>query len=308
MTLDPHLAGLLQTLQKGPRIVDGTVEQARAGLRALTCDTRPPGTETSVSEVRELSVPGADGDLPARLYLPEEAETKPLLVYFHGGGFVVGDLDTHDEFCRRLCSGADTGVLSVAYRLAPEHPFPAGIDNALASVRWAAEQAGTLGAGPGLFVGGDSAGGTLAAVTAQTLPDLLAGQVLIYPLTDESEEHPSRRDNGTGYFLETETMAWFGGHYVSGDERATRTDARISPLLAESLAGLPSAVVVTAEFDPLRDEGDRYAERLGEAGVTVDHLAVPGMIHGFIGMDRLSPGADAATAEIVRRVRNLIHG
>ena len=209
------------------------------------------------------------GDSPARLYRPTDltADT-PVLVYLHGGGFVIGDLDTHDQLCRRLCRDASATVLSVDYRLAPEHPFPAAVDDALAAVRWAAANLGAAR----VAVGGDSAGGNLAAFCAQALPELVSAQLLIYPAVDAFGEYPSRTENAEGYFLEQTTMEWFFTHYVTGVDDLDAGDTRLSPFHGE-LAGLAPALVVTAEYDPLRDEGEAYAARLAAAGVPVDRSA-----------------------------------
>ena len=227
----------------------------------------------------------------------------PTTVFFHGGGFVIGDIDTHDQTCRRICSGADTVVVSVDYRLAPEHPFPAGLDDAVAATRWAADHKADLGGGDRLAVAGDSAGGNLSAVVAQTLPDVVDAQLLIYPATDVLGEHPSREENAEGYFLDMAMMEWFFTHYVTDVEGVEPTDPRLSPVNADSLDGLAPAVVATAEFDPLRDEGEAYADKLAAAGVPVDKVRYDGLIHGFVDMGPLSPAAAAAVDDLVARFR-----
>jgi acetyl esterase len=228
----------------------------------------------------------------------------PTLVYLHGGGFVIGDLDTHDQACRRICRDADATVLSVAYRLAPEHPFPAGVEDALAAVRWAADHLDELGAGI-LAVGGDSAGANLSAIVAQTVPDLLAAQVLIYPALDPIGDYPSRHDNATGYFLDQPTMDWFGAHYLAG-VAPDLADPRLVPMLG-ALAGGSPAVVATAEFDPLRDEGEAYAAKLRDAGVPVDAVRYDGLIHGFIDMGPWSAACADAVTDLNARIRKVLH-
>ncbi|HEU4812603.1 MAG TPA: alpha/beta hydrolase [Nocardioides sp.] len=300
MPLDAQLAAMLEFIASAgyPPMHEGTPEVARRGYRAMSCDMVKPQDVVPVGSVEELTVAGR----PARLYRPD-GEGGPTLVYFHGGGFVIGDLDTHDQACRRICRDAAVSVLSVDYRLAPEHPYPAGLEDALAAVVWAAEN---LGEGT-VAVGGDSAGANLATVCAQELPDLVSAQVLIYPATDPFGEHASRTENAEGYFLEQATMEWFFGHYVAGVGDLDENDPRLSPLRGK-LDGLAPALLVTAELDPLRDEGTAYAARLAGAGVPVEVTTYDGMIHGFLDMGTFSPGAAAAVDDLNARIRRLLHG
>ena len=309
MSVDPHISGLLELIAASgyPPMHEGTPEDGRRSLRAMSCDLVLPEDVIQVKEVSELTVPGGDGDRPARLYRPEGQGPWPTTVFLHGGGFVIGDLDTHDQVCRRLCRDAETVVLSLDYRLAPEHPFPAGVEDALAATRWACEHLAALGGDDRLAVGGDSAGGNLAAVVAQAIPDVITAQLLVYPAVDMAGDHPSRVDNAEGYFLELSMMEWFFTHYVTDVEHVDPQDPRLSPLHAASVAGQPPAVVVTAEFDPLRDEGEAYADRLQTEGVEVERARYDGMIHGFIDMAPLSPGAEAAVADTIERFRRLLH-
>jgi acetyl esterase len=309
MPVDTAISGLLQLIAASghPPMHQSTPAVARKAMRAMTCDLVTPELVVAVGDVQELLVPGGDGDRPARLYRPEGDGPWPTTVFFHGGGFVVGDLDTHDQACRRLCRDAATVVLSVDYRLAPEHPFPAGVEDAVAATRWAAEHLAELGGGHRLAVGGDSAGGNLSAVVAQTLPDLVTAQLLLYPATDMTGDHPSRVENGEGYFLDMATMGWFFEHYYAESAGVPPEDPRLSPLRAASLAGQPPAVVVTAEYDPLRDEGEAYAEALAAAGVPVHRRRYAGLIHGFLDMTLLSPAAEEAVAETLSAFRDLLH-
>jgi acetyl esterase len=258
--------------------------------------------KTEVGGVRELEIEGADGPLRARHYRPPPStasESPPLLVFFHGGGFVIGDLDTHDEPCRLLCRHAEVQVLSVDYRLAPEHPFPAGVRDALAAFRWAVTHAPELGADADrVAVGGDSAGANLSAVTAQLIArgagPAPAVQLLIYPAVDLTDARPpSGRLFSDGFYLTENDRQWCSRHYFSGTE-VDATDPRASPALADDLSGLAPAIVITAGFDPLRDEGEAYAEALRKAGGQVVLDRVPELIHGFMNLTAVPAARDAA--------------
>jgi acetyl esterase len=251
--------------------------------------------------VEDLALPGPAGDLPARLYRPARGGVScPLIVFFHGGGFVFGSLDSHyDGFCRALSGEASAAVLSVDYRLAPEHPFPAATDDCRAAMAWAAAHATSLGADPSrLFVAGGSAGGNLAAVTALRLRDeggpRLAGQVLIYPVADfHTPPTQSYLDFAEGHHLTRADMMWFWEQYLADADHAANPYA--APLRARDLAGVAPAFLLTAEYDPLRDEGERYAARLAAAGVKVALRREAGMIHGFLAFPT------ARTADVLRR-------
>ena len=269
------------------------------------------GPAVDVGAVRDLAVDGAAGPLRARLYSPEEpGGPHPLLVFYHGGGFVIGDLDTHDGACRLLCRHAGVHVLAVDYRLAPEHPFPAATDDAWAALRWAAAHAADLGADPErVAVGGDSAGGNLAAVVAQRSAreggPALALQLLIYPTVDAAERRPSFELFADGFFLTRPQMEWFTAHYLSGAQ-VDPADPRISPLRAPDLSGLAPAFIVTSAFDPLRDEGEAYAAALRKAGNSVGLRRFGGMIHGFINMVSVSRVSHDALIEIAGATRALL--
>lgn len=258
--------------------------------------------------VKAVSLPGPSGPIRARHYVPvNSVGTEPLLVFFHGGGFVVGDLDTHDGLCRLICRDAGVHVLSIDYRLAPEHKAPAGVEDCYAAYRWALEHAAELGADPArVAVGGDSAGGNLAAVVSlQARNDgvqLPALQLLIYPVTYFDSETRSKTLFAEGFFLNKPDMDWFRIQYLDGAPIDV-ADPRVSPLLVQDLSGLPPALLLTGGFDPLRDEGNQYADRLVAAGVTVDHRQYGSLIHGFTNFFPLGGGSATATADMVSAVK-----
>lgn len=291
MPLHPQAHVLIQALaQLGfPPLESGTPQQARDGRLA-----RGVAPAEHVHEVRDLDA----GGVPARLYRPSAASDLGLLVYFHGGGWVIGDLESHDNVCRTLANRSGHAVLSVDYRLAPEHPFPAALGDSIQATRWAHANAAELGCDASrIAVGGDSAGANLAAVVAQIAPIPLCHQMLIYPVTDCRRVSASYSENATGYFLTAAAMEWFVDHYLSGGQGSPE-DPRVSPLLADdaTLRATPPALVITAEFDPLRDEGEQYATRLSELGVTTTHVRFSGMIHGFFSMSEMIDDAHAAHA------------
>ena len=306
MRVDPHIAGLLDLIATSgyPPMHEGTPGTARAGMRAMTCGMVQPHQVIPVGDVTDLTVPGGSGDLPARAYRPEGEGPWPTVLFLHGGGFVVGDLDTHDQVCRRLCRDADTVVVSVEYRLAPEHRFPAAVEDALAAGRWMADNLDHLGGEPRMGVAGDSAGGNLSAVVAQDLRDRLCAQLLIYPAVDVFGNYRSRQENANGYLLEQETLEWFFTHYA-GDAELRTDDPRHSPLHG-SLVDVAPVVLVTAGFDPLRDEGTAYAQALQGAGVEVRVLHYDDLVHGFFDMG-FSPVAERAITDTVRAFRELLH-
>jgi len=309
VTLDPGLQLLLALRRRighGPMPELPPVEARKRTRRDALGAT---GSLVEVGPVTDLTIAGAAGPLPARHYAPDEPDgPRPLLVFLHGGGFVVGDLDTHDQSCRMISRYAGVHVLSVGYRLAPEDPFPAAVEDAWAALQWAAAHAERLGADPSrLAMGGDSAGGNLAAVAAQRAareggPDL-ALQLLLYPATDRTVPYPSLELFADGFFLTREEIGWFQLNYSPGVDLA---DPRISPLRAGDLAGVAPALVVTAGFDPLRDEGEAYAAALAGAGVEVRLRRETGLIHGFINMVDLSATARIALIDVAAEVRTLL--
>jgi acetyl esterase len=300
--LDPQARALLDLMierQVPPVHTLSPAEARRLYLerRFFTQPDPPP-----LPEVRGLVT---DAGIPLRLYRPTSG-TLPLLVYFHGGGWTIGDLDTHDVVCRQIANDSACAVLSVDYRLAPEHRFPAAFDDCLAATRWALREAGQLGIAPErVAVGGDSAGGNLAAAVAIAMRDLgepLAFQLLIYPATDMRAVAASHRTSGQGYLLTADSIAWYRNHYIADPSRWR--DWRASPLLAPDLSGLPPALVITAGFDPLRDEGLQYADAMSAAGNRVQYVGFERQIHGFITMGRVIAEATTAialSASVMRR-------
>ncbi|WP_254839510.1 alpha/beta hydrolase [Natronomonas marina] len=296
----PQLQPILDMIEQTPNLEDVGVEMARQQFDAVATFT--PNHE--VYDEFDLTVEGADGELDARVYQPGEGE-RPVLVYFHGGGFVVGGLDTHDNVCQKLADESGWTVVSVDYRLAPEHPFPAPLEDAYAALEWIADNPGAVGGDGTVAVGGDSAGANLSAAvslmardverdvtTDETGPDI-AHQLLYYPVCGSPfEEYPSREENAEGYFLEQDTIEWFDAQYVQS--AVHHRNEYLAPLLCSDLSGLPSATVVTAGFDPLRDEGNAYAEALKADDVDVFHATYESMIHGFISFIGMVEAADDA--------------
>jgi len=288
-------------------LVEGrTVERARAENRAgAPVVSGPP---RPMARVEAVTVSGPTGDLAARLYVALDAPgpPQPLLVYYHGGGWVIGDLDTHDGVCRFLADHGGCRVLSIDYRLAPEHPFPAPLEDALAAFEWAAEHADELGADPErIAVGGDSAGANLSAAVCLRTRDgdgpRPAMQLLLYPPTDAAGGQVSRELFAEGFLLTRADMQWFEDHYLP--DGCDHEDPRVSMMRAANVSGLPPAYLATAGFDPLRDEGEIYAERMREAGVKVVLRRHPGLIHGFANLTAICPSARAAMHEAAGALR-----
>jgi len=282
MPVDPQIQALLDKGTGVPATHTLAVPVARAQYEARIALMATPA---EIAAVREQTIGGPGGPMRIRLYTPNVTGPFPLLVFFHGSGFVLCSLDTHDGMCRNLCAGAGCVVASVDYRLAPEHKFPAGIDDCLHATRWAAAHAAEIGADPDrIAIAGDSAGANMAAVTALRVRDeggpALCGQLLLYPVTDyHTPGTPSYRENGEGYGLTRKTMEWFWEHYLRDPSDGMHPHA--APLRAV-LSGLPPALVITAEYDPLRDEGELYAERLRAAGVPAGLSRYDGVNHGFM--------------------------
>jgi acetyl esterase len=324
MPLDPEAQVVLDALGAATSVdpFDLSVEQWREAFSSFAGDAVGP----DVARVQMMEVPGPAGPIPVRVYTPsndsavdsstsaDETQTtasdgshaKPCLVYFHGGGFVLCGLDSHDLTCRELAVGAGCIVVSVDYRLAPEAKFPAAPEDCYAATCWVRDQAPQLGVDPArIAVAGDSAGGNLAAVVSILCRDRkgpsLVHQLLIYPVTEHRFDTDSYRTNGEGYFLSRAMMQWFWHQYL--DSEADGRNPLASPLLAKDLSGLPPATILTAEFDPLRDEGRSYAEALERAGVSTQYTNYPGVFHGFIGMSAQIPRALLAVQESCAALR-----
>jgi acetyl esterase len=300
VTLDPDAAAVFAAFQEAGRPPYETVSPAEARELYLkgrvVTNPEPPALDS----VQPLAIPSPAGTIPARIYTPKRLrkanDLAPCLVFFHGGGWVIGDLDSHDVVCRKLADEGQLIVISVDYRLAPEHKFPAAVDDAIAATRWIADNARQLGVDASRL----SAGGNLAAVVAISARDgngpAIAGQVLIYPATDFAMTHASHSEPETSLLLTHSVIKWFRDHYLNG--AADVSDWRASPARVSTLIGLPPAYVLTAGADPLRDEGDEYARRLKEAGVAVTYRTFPGQFHGFFTMGKLLQQANVAASEI----------
>ena len=300
--LHPQAKALLALIeQRGlPATHTLTPVEARRMYRERRFFTQPQAPE--VAQVRDASASGPHGDIPLRIYRPlgsTAGATLPVLVYYHGGGWVIGDLDTHDTLCRELANSADACVVAVDYRMGPEHRFPCAINDCIAATNWVSREAGALNIDTArIAIGGDSAGGNLAAavaIAARDQGDLpIVHQLLIYPATDQRRGAPSHTTNGQGYMLTADTMNYFHDHYI--DDTAHDLDWRASPLLRQDLTRLPPTLVITAGFDPLRDEGLMYANRLSEAGNAATYICFERQIHGFITMGRVLDEANTAVA------------
>ena len=312
VTLDPDAAFVFKAFQEAGRPAYETLspEEAREYYRQARFVSNPEPPE--LKSVAPLAIPAAHGSIPARIYTPNKLRQTdglaPCLVFFHGGGWVIGDLDTHDVVCRKLADEGQLIVISIDYRRAPEHKFPAAVDDAIAATAWIAAHAKEFGIDPArLLVGGDSAGGNLATVVAIAARDgngpAISGQVLIYPATDFTMAQPSHSEPETSILLTQSVVRWFRDHYLNGT--ADVHDWRASPALARTLVGLPPAYVLTAGADPLRDEGDDYARRLEQAGVAVTYRTFPGQFHGFFTMGKLLQQANVAASEIGTWLRAL---
>lgn len=307
MPVDPQIAAILPLLSGAPPLNEGTPESARAGFRLFTVDMRDPAHLAPVLSSEDVTYPAPEGELRARIYRPDVEGPVPTILFIHGGGYVIGDVDTHDDHARLLCSEVGAVVYSIDYRLAPENPFPAGHLDTVAALEHVFDIVGELGGDrTRVAVAGDSAGGNLSAGVAIAARDLglpLKAQLLLYPSTDfsENDEHPSRVENSEGFFLTAADMLWF--HESYGAEPA---DVRASVLAHMDLTNLAPAIVATAEYDPLRDEGEAYAAALEKAGVPVVSRRYDGLIHGFFGLGHISEGAKKANLELCADLKELL--
>lgn len=301
MPLDPELQAIGEAVGAGFDIRQVDLPTTRKTIdEAARLGPRP-----EIAKVEDRLIPGPAGKIPVRIYTPDSPVSRPGLVYFHGGGWVFCSIETHDALCRSIANGAGCSVVSVDYRLAPEHPHPAAVEDAYAATRWVVENAAELGVDPArVGVGGDSAGGNLAAVVPMAARERggpeLRHQLLIYPITDCSFETSSYTDNAAGPLLTRDLMQAFWDHYIA--DPAARAVPTASPLRAQNLAGLPPALVITAEYDPLRDEGEAYAARLAAEGVAVVQTRYDGMIHGFLALDVLEE-AKRGLEQVFRELR-----
>jgi len=303
--LDPDAEAVYQAFQQAGRPPYEAVTPAEARQLYLTGTAAARPEPPELASVVDCMIPGPAGEIEARIFTPKKLRLQdglsPGLVYFHGGGWVIGDLDSHDTVCRSLAVHGELIVVAVHYRLAPEHKFPAAVEDAIAATKWLSFNASVLKIDASrLYVGGDSAGGNLAAVVSIAARDqggpAIAGQVLIYPATDFAMTHPSHREPETSVLLTHSVIRWFRDHYLNAEH--DQHDWRASPARTKDLAGLPPTYIITAGADPLRDEGEEYAQRLEAAGVPTTHRTFPGQFHGFFTMGKLLPQANVAVREI----------
>ncbi len=306
MTLAPEVRGLLDKLEKlHPPVITLPVEEARQLREVVYSELW--GEREAVADVSDQFIPGPAGPIQVRVYRPVASSPLPVLVYFHGGGWVTCSIDSYDGLCRALANGVNCIVVSVNYRLAPEHKFPAATEDAYAATAWVARHAQELGGDPTrIAIGGDSCGGNLTAVVAlmareHTSPPLVF-QMLLYPCTDYEFERPSCLENAKGYYLTLDAMRWFWMHYLKSSADAAHPHA--SPLRARDLSNLPPALVITAEFDPLRDQGEAYAMRLLEANVPVTYRCYDGMFHCFLSFAKELEQTQAGLREVIEALRS----
>ena len=304
MPLDPIVKALLDQMAQAdaPALSEQTPEEARAGMADLAAMGLPP---EDLASVEDRDIPGPAGDIPVRIYTPEGAGPLPVTVFFHGGGWVIMDVESHDSVCRYLAKASGSIVVSVDYRLAPESKYPVPVEDCYAATVWVAENATSLGADAArLAVAGDSAGGNLAAAVAQMARDRsgpsIAFQALMFPALDARMDTASYKANSEGFFLTEDSMQWFWGHYLN--EASEGEQAYASPPRGD-LAGLPPAFVATAEYDPLCDEGEAYATALNDAGVQTEYVEYDGQIHDFILLGAVIPRAKEAMDKLASAIK-----
>lgn len=307
MPVHPQVQVLLDAMaaMEGPQLHEMTPAEARAMFEAMRATSPEP---PELAAVEDAKVPSPEGHvIPVRVYRPLGADLAPVCMYFHGGGWVIGSIESHDAVCRELAARSGCAVVSIDYRLSPETPFPGPLDDCVAATEWVAANGAELGVdGSLLAVAGDSAGGNLAAavtlVAKQRGGPAIAGQVLVYPATDHAYELPSCVDNAEGFMLTTAAMHWFTGHYLGGDA-SLAADPLASPLRGDDLTGLPPAHVITAEYDPLRDQGEAYGHKLEAAGVPTTIHRYDGQIHGFVGLFPMLDDGKTALDEMAQALK-----
>jgi acetyl esterase len=309
MPMDPILQMMTDNAKQAGRsggLRSGTVEEARAGYDAMAA---AGGEAPELAKVEDRTIPGPAGELPVRIYTPLGDGPFPVVVFYHGGGFTIGSLTSHDPVARRIAAEAEAIVVAVDYRLAPEHRFPAAAEDAFAALQWVAANASSFGGdGSRLAVAGDSAGGNLSAVACLMARDAggpaVRFQALIYPTTDARGEYPSVKENGDSIFLSSDSMQWFYEQYGTGDDM--KLDWRASPILASDLSNLPPSLIITAEYDTLRDEGEAYGEALRAAGNDVTVRRYDGMTHVFFQLWGVLDAAKEAMTETTTALRTAL--
>ncbi len=308
MPLDPQVQGLLNEFAAmgGPPIHELSVEDARAVSEEMKAMSGEP---IEVGSVRDITIPVDGAEIGARVYSPPGSGPHPVVMFFHGGGWVICSLDTHDNLAREICRDAEAVVVSVDYRMAPEHRYPTAAHDCFAATKWVADNAASLGADAGrLAVCGDSAGGNLSAVVSQMARDgggpTISYAALIYPAVDMTRKGGSLDENASGYFLETDGMHWFMNHYITETERS---ETMASPLLHADLSGLPDCFIATCEYDPLRDEGEAYGDALRANGVHVESKRYDGLIHGAANMTGVLEGGRRLVADVAAHQRKALH-
>jgi acetyl esterase len=308
MPLHPQVEGILTAMAEegGKPIAQMTVEEAR-GLTGMLAELG--GEPATVGDVRDVTIPVDGGEIPARVYSPDTTGIHPIVVFYHGGGWVIGDLDSHDRVARQLCNDVDAVVVVPHYRMGPEFRFPTAPQDCAATLRWVVDNAGALDAdGSRVALCGDSAGGNLTAVVSQMARDAggpaVAFQAMVYPATNMTAEGGSLDENATGYFLERDDIGWFMDHYIDEDDRK---HPLASPALHGDLGNLPPAFITTCEFDPLRDDGEAYGAALAANGVPVEVKRYDGMIHGVLNMTGVIDGGREMLSDVASRLRDALH-
>lgn len=309
MTLDPQVQKLLESLKgrKVKPIEERTAEEYRGQINFYKAML---GTPKEVANIEDRMIPVENGEIPIRIYTPKGKGPFPVFIYLHGGGFVIGDIDVGNTVCCNIANGSNCIVVSVGYRLAPEHKFPVALQDSIKATKWVADNANSINADSSrIAIGGDSAGGNMATVISslsrkEGYPSIKY-QVLIYPMTNMDFDTKSYRENGEGYILTRESAMWFVRQYLNDEEE--KNNPLVAPMLAENLEGLPPALIITAQYDPLRDDGSLYASKLIEHGVDVEYKCYKGMIHGFLWMTEIIKQGEQAIDHIANRLSSVFN-